>query len=101
MNELLKAKAELEAELTETKNIDISVKVAEKIAAKKAELDAQLEAFKTEAAQSETDIHNNAVAELVIGLKYIDRAIARAEAVQTEPSLPEQTVPEQPITAEV
>src|SRR5574344_1828278 len=101
MNELLKAKAELEAELTETKNIDISVKVAERIAAKKAELDAQLEAYKAEAAQSETDIHNNAVAELVIGLKYIDRAIARAEAVQTEPSLPEPSVPEQPITAEV
>lgn len=84
MNELLNAKAELLAELDALNAVDLTAETAKKVAEKKAELDAELEAFKAETEATELAEHENALAELIVGIKYIERAIARAEAKLAE-----------------
>lgn len=90
MNELLNAKAEILSELEKLKAVNLTEQIAEKVAAKKAELDATLEEFKAETEQSALSEHTASISELEIGLKYIERAIARAEAVQADE--PEEVV---------
>lgn len=83
MNELLKAKAEIIAELDTLNAVNLTEQIAAKVAAKQAELDAELETFRIETEQSDLAEHNAAIAELEVGLKYIERAIARAEAAES------------------
>jgi hypothetical protein len=84
MTELLNAKAELLAELDALNAVDLTAETAKKVAEKKAELDAELEAFKSETEATELAEHENAINELAVGLKFIERAIARAEAKLAE-----------------
>lgn len=84
MTELLNAKAELLAELEALNAVDLTAETAKKVAEKKAELDAELDAFKAETEATALAEHENAINELSVGLKYIERAIARAEALQSE-----------------
>lgn len=69
MDKLLNAKEEIIAEIAAIKSVPIADRVAEKVAEYEAQLTAEFEA--NDASQ---------LAELEIGLKFIDRAIARAEA---------------------
>jgi DNA-binding protein H-NS len=84
MTELLNAKAELLAELDALNAVDLTAETAKKVAEKKAELDAELDAFKAETEATALAEHENAVAELNINVKFIERAIARAEAKLAE-----------------
>ena len=84
MTELLNAKAELLAELDALNAVDLTAETEKKVAEKKAELDAELEAFKAETEATTLAEHENALAELNVGIKYIERAIARAEAKLAE-----------------
>lgn len=83
MTELLNAKAEIIAELDTLNAVNLADQTDAKVAAKQAELDAELETFKTETEQSALAEHNAAIAELEVGLKYIERAIARAETAES------------------
>lgn len=69
MEKLLQARQEIQAEIDAIKSVSIADRVAEKVAELVAKLTAEYEA--NDAAQ---------LVELEIGLKFIDRAIARAEA---------------------
>lgn len=79
MDKLLKAKEEIIAEIAAIKSVSVADRVAVKIAELTEQLTAEFEA--NDAAQ---------LAELEIGLKFIDRAIARAE----------QDIPVAPVEAE-
>lgn len=68
MDKLLKAKEEIISEIAAIKSVPIADRVAEKVAEYEAQLTAEFEA--NDASQ---------LAELEIGLKFIERAIARAE----------------------
>jgi hypothetical protein len=73
MDKLLKAKEEIISEIDAVKSVPVADIVAEKVAEYAAQLTAEYEA-------------NNAsqLAELEIGLKFIERAIARAEQEKAE-----------------
>lgn len=73
MNKLLKAKEEIIAEIDAVKSVPVADLVAEKVAEYAEQLTAEYEANNA-----------NQLAELEIGLKYIERAIARAEAEVSE-----------------
>lgn len=73
MNKLLKAKEEIVAEIDAIKSVPIADLVAEKVSEYAEQLTAEYEANNA-----------NQLAELEIGLKYIERAIARAEAEVSE-----------------
>ena len=88
MDKLLKAKEEIIAEIDAIKSVPIADRVAEKVAEYKAQLTAEYEA--NDASQ---------LAELEIGLKFIERAIARAE--QAEEPAAVEIVAEIPVVAEV
>lgn len=83
MDKLLKAKEEIIAEIAAIKSVPIADRVAEKVAEYEAQLTAEFEA--NDASQ---------LAELEIGLKFIDRAIARAEAEIPE-AVEEEVAPEE------
>jgi hypothetical protein len=89
MNELLKAKADILAEIEELKAVDLDAKIELQVFEKKAELDAELESFKTETELSVKKQHEELLSEAEIGLKYIERAIERKEAelAQAEPEI--------------
>ena len=77
MDKLLKAKEEIISEIDAVKSVPVADLVAEKVAEYAAQLTAEYEA-------------NNAsqLAELEIGLKFIERAIARAEQEQEKAEIP-------------
>lgn len=79
MEKLLQARQEVQAEIEAIKSVSVADRVAVKVAELAEKLTAEYEA--NDAAQ---------LAELEIGLKYIDRAIARAE----------QDIPVAPVEAE-
>lgn len=89
MDKLLKAKEEIIAEIAAIKSVPIADRVAEKVAEYEAQLTAEFEA--NDASQ---------LAELEIGLKFIDRAIARAEAEIPE-AVEEEVAPEEIAPEEV
>lgn len=80
MEKLLQARQEVQAEIEAIKSVSIEEKVAQQVAEFEANIRIKIE--EEVAAQ---------LAELEIGLKYIDRAIARAE----------QDIPVAPVEAEV
>lgn len=86
MDKLLKAKEEIIAEIAAIKSVPIADRVAEKVAEYEAQLTAEFEA--NDASQ---------LAELEIGLKFIERAIARAEQEipAAEEVAPEEVAPEE------
>lgn len=88
MDKLLKAKEEIISEIDAIKSVPVADRVAEKVAEYAAQLTAEYEA-------------NNAsqLAELEIGLKFIERAIARAEQEKAE--MPEEIEAEMPVVDEV
>lgn len=88
MEKLLQARQEIQAEIDAIKSVSIADRVAEKVAELVAKLTAEYEA--NDAAQ---------LVELEIGLKFIDRAIARAEAEIPVAPAEAEVVPEE--TAEV
>lgn len=73
MDKLLKAKEEIIAEIDAVKSVSVADLVAEKVAEYAEQLTAEYEANNA-----------NQLAELEIGLKYIERAITRAEAKVSE-----------------
>ena len=73
MDKLLKAKEEIIAEIDAVKSVPVAELVAEKVAEYAEQLTAEYEANNA-----------NQIAELEIGLKYIERAIARAEQEKAE-----------------
>lgn len=91
MDKLLKAKEEIISEIDAIKSVPIADIVAEKVAEYAAQLTAEYEA-------------NNAsqLAELEIGLKFIERAIARAEQEKAEIPAVEEVAAEEvaEVTAE-
>jgi hypothetical protein len=82
MEKLLQAKSEIQAEIDAIRSVPVADRVAARVAEFAAQLTAELEA--TDAEQ---------LAELEIGLKFIDRAIARAEA--DIPAVPVEIVAEE------
>lgn len=92
MDKLLKAKEEIIAEIAAIKSVPIADRVAEKVAEYEAQLTAEFEA--NDASQ---------LAELEIGLKFIERAIARAEQEipAAEEVAPEEVAPEEVAAEEV
>ena len=89
MDKLLKAKEEIIAEIEAIKSVPIADRVAEKVAEYEAQLTAEFEA--NDASQ---------LAELEIGLKFIERAISRAEAEIPE-AVEEEVAPEEVAAEEV
>lgn len=73
MDKLLKAKEEIISEIDAVKSVPVAELVAEKVAEYAEQLTAEYEANNA-----------NQLAELEIGLKYIERAIARAEQEKAE-----------------
>lgn len=89
MDKLLKAKEEIITEIDAIKSVSIDEKVAKEVAEFEANIRVKIE--EEVAAQ---------LAELEIGLKFIDRAIARAEQdIPVAPPVEAEVVPEE--TAEV
>ena len=88
MEKLLQAKSEIQAEIDAIRSVPVADRVAARVAEFAAQLTAELEA--TDAEQ---------LAELEIGLKFIDRAIARSEAdipaVPVENIVAEEIAPEE------
>lgn len=85
MEKLLQAKQEVQAEIEAIKSVSIDEKVAKEVAEFEANLRVKIE--EEDAAQ---------LAELEIGLKYIDRAIARAEQdIPVAPPVEAEVVPEE------
>ena len=91
MDKLLKAKEEIISEIDAIKSVPVADIVAEKVAEYAAQLTSEYEA-------------NNAsqLAELEIGLKFIERAIARAEQEKAEMPAVEEVAAEEvaEVTAE-
>jgi len=88
MDKLLKAKEEIIAEIDAIRSVSVADRVAARVAELAEKLTAEYEA--NDASQ---------LAELEIGLKFIDRAIARAE--QAEEPAAVEIVAEIPVVAEV
>ena len=91
MDKLLKAKEEIIAEIDAVKSVPVAELVAEKVAEYAEQLTAEYEANNA-----------NQLAELEIGLKYIERAIARAEQEKVEIPAVEEVAAEEvaEVTAE-
>ena len=91
MDNLLKAKEEIIAEIDAVKSVPVADLVAEKVAEYAEQLTAEYEANNA-----------NQLAELEIGLKYIERAIARAEQEKAETPAVEEIAAEEvaEVTAE-
>lgn len=91
MDKLLKAKEEIIAEIDAVKSVPVAELVAEKVAEYAEQLTAEYEANNA-----------NQLAELEIGLKYIERAIARAEQEKAEIPAVEEVAAEEvaEVTAE-
>lgn len=91
MDKLLKAKEEIIAEIDAVKSVPVADLVAEKVAEYAEQLTAEYEANNA-----------NQLAELEIGLKYIERAIARAEQEKAETPAVEEIAAEEvaEVTAE-
>jgi len=88
MDKLLKAKEEIIAEIDAIRSVSVADRVAARVAELAEKLTAEYEA--NDASQ---------LAELEIGLKFIERAIARAE--QAEEPAAVEIVAEIPVVAEV
>lgn len=91
MDKLLKAKEEIISEIDAVKSVSVAELVAEKVAEYAEQLTAEYEANNA-----------NQLAELEIGLKYIERAIARAEQEKAEIPAVEEVAAEEvaEVTAE-
>ena len=84
MDKLLKAKEEIISEIDAVKSVPVADLVAEKVAEYAAQLTAEYEAKNA-----------SQLAELEIGLKFIERAIARAEQEKAERPAVEEVAAEE------